>query len=340
MPAAVPALKITEIWTFLKRPLLRKEPAGFPLSERLALILLAGFFLFLNVVFPGLPGMTNEGLLKSQYAAGVFLDLLRENSFWELFRAGRLPAGIEGYQGVVAAYPFLPFLVAFGRNWPVMHYWPLIFDVFTLLFAYLLMKQLAGRRTALLGLALLLIHPTYAMGVRIGGAMVNHMLFYSTGALYFFTRWAFTRRVAWLGAGMIFLGIGISTHIWFFWLLPALALAALAFRAPLQERLDLRPGRRLFRAAAVAVLCFLAGGVVFIYREFVAQTSSYETLAGQFLRPGLEPGFASRLERFWNNALFLHFFLSGDYFFDRIFANARGYVVDPAGNRLFPWVAY
>jgi hypothetical protein len=254
-------------------------------GEIAAVVFLLGAFTAMELAFPTFPAMLfgsgGGGLIMDQFLAAQILDMLRENSLWELFWSGRLPSVRTHYHSTLMAYLYIPFLKVFGRSWMLAKHWPVFWALLSLLFAYLFVRNVFDRRSALLALLLIVVHPTYVMGIRMGGGLLSHMHFFSMGTLCFLGFWWTTRRTVWFGAAMFFIGLGMSTQLWFYWFPAGLLVSGLVFFKEIRERFGLR-GESARRLAGIGLLCLAAGSSLIIYREAVHKLDSLAMLVSRF----------------------------------------------------------
>jgi hypothetical protein len=231
--------------------------------EIAAVGVILGFFLAFQTVRFDLPGgVVWYTLLEEQIIAADLLAFVREGTFWQRLIEGRLPYGRYDYHGTLMAYLFAPVLALAGPDWTVAKQWPLAFAVGGLLFAYGFMRNLFGRSSALLALVLVVLHPSYEMGMRIGHTVIGYMQFFSMGGLYFLERWWNTRRNGHLFAALLLLGLGM-TQLWFYWFWIGLLFVLLFYRADVVRRWP--RGRETAAWAAAGILLGLAP---LLYRDF------------------------------------------------------------------------
>jgi hypothetical protein len=251
-------------------------------TETAAVTGLVLVFLAQQIVYPRLPSLDVSvlGLQFDQHLAARILELIRSESVWRLIAEARLPLERDGYHGTLMAYLYLPFFKFWGTKWWMFKYWHLLLAVPTLVFTYFMTRRLLGRATALLGLALLVIHPNFIGGMRIGPTLLCHMTFFSTGALCFLVYWWFDRRPFFLAVGALLAGAGMATNLWFYWFLAGLALLGVLYAPNFARRAESESSP--FVLFLVAAVCFLIGASPVLYRELALSSSVAEAVSGEF----------------------------------------------------------
>jgi hypothetical protein len=227
--------------------------------------------------------MTLEGLLVDQEKAAVFWSMMKEETLYRLFLLGDFPSRKVEYHGALMSYFYLPFHALFGPNWAVARLWPLLFVVPSLLFAYAFMRNIFGAPAALLSLALLVIHPGYVIGARHSGFVFASMHFFSMGAMWLLARWWIERRTVFFFLAMFFVGMGLSTQLWFVWFFNALAVLGFLFAPAVARRMGLRDRRRLLSWTAAGLGGLALGAALLFYREIVYSFGPARAVLGAVL---------------------------------------------------------
>jgi hypothetical protein len=251
------------------RPMISKGPRAGRAAEFAAVGGLLALFAALTLVKFESPASTWEGTRIVEKAWELVLA-------WESGDHTELLKGYPLYHGEVMAYFLLPFFLKWGAPWGLVQSWVLAMNLFTLLFAYLAVRNVFSRRAALLTLALMAVHPSFIMGTKRFMDAIGAVGFFSVGCLLMLERWWTLRRDAWFGAAMLLLGLGMGTHFWFCWFVTALAVCALLFRRDVAARAGLgRPGRGL-RLALWGAAGLAPGLAPILVREIGSGFASWE----------------------------------------------------------------
>jgi hypothetical protein len=270
-------------------------------------------FLALQLVYPRLPGNVEGGLLLEQFLAKTIKDLIDKSSVWGLFVSGGFPSQRDFYHSVLMAYLYLPVLYLFSPGWFFAKHWHLFFAVPTFVFTYLFARDAFGRRVASAALLFMLLNPTFEASMRSGGTCVSPMLFFSTGALFLFGRWWTTRQTRYWAAGFFVLGAGMSTYLWFYWLLAGLAAGAVLYARSAVERFRIPP-KGWARLAAAGTACFSAGAGLIVYREFFHRLASLRLIGRAVFGSENRHGFLNYFEVLPQRIQLIHEYLSSPGF--------------------------
>jgi hypothetical protein len=257
-------------------------------SEAIGVGFFIAIFFALQLAFPDQPDPYHfrGGLGRDQLVAVRITEMVRQNTFWRSFIEGELPSQRDSYHSLLAAYLFVPFQAFIGSNWWLYKYWHLLFAVPTMLFVYFLARRLFGQAVATGALLLLVVSPSFVSGMRIGGLLYSHMIFFSAGALCFFVSGWFAKRRSYFWFGLFFVGAGLSTHLWFYWFVVGLAALTAIYAGEIRARLKgLRP-RDAVRWGGVGLLSFAAGAGVLIYREMAYPGAAVRRIFGYLTDPG------------------------------------------------------
>jgi hypothetical protein len=233
------------------------------------------FVCFLGFVF-AYPGAVDlylfrAGLGYSQAMAANLAALLQTESISELWRRGAFPGHWESYQGILMMLAFTPFQMVLGSPIWLYEYWHLLFVIPAMLFSYFTLRAVFGRYVALLFLFLLVVHPGFVSGVRMGAETGAHMLFFTTGAAFLAAAAARGRSGCILLAA-VSLAMGMSVKLWFHWLLIGTSAAVLIFRKDCAR--VFRQGHRVSFGLLGGTLALLAAGIwlaepgrIFVYED-------------------------------------------------------------------------
>jgi len=295
----------------------------------LGLALISAVFLVLVLTDSQYVFLPSEGIYNDQYRAAMLLEQWRsgEDSFLGALVEGRLPTGRYRalHHGTFLAYLYLPFHWLLGASWWVARYWCLFLELGALACCYGFMRRVYGPLAALLTLALLVLHPGYVLMLRVGAAFFSPMHLLSCGCLYLCSVWWDTRRPIYLALATATLGLGLSSMIWFGWLVAGLGVAAVVMARPVARRMNLCDASSVARLAGFGLAGGVVGSSLLIYRQWSGQFD----LLGK-VSSDVGGGFGVYLQNIplaW--ATLSEFWWS--------FSDNVTFGINPSPNTLYPW---
>ncbi len=180
-------------------------------------------YLFMSLTYLDLPGLDFD---ESFFVNGALNQNHRRFLEWET-KIGPwvVPVMLMRYIGAVKSYLYMPVFSLFGCD-PVTARVPVIvLGLVTLLMTFLAVREMLGRATALLSLALLATDPSFIFSNRLDWGPVSIMLALKSTSLYLFWRWLNGGGPVPFVAGSFLLGLGFFDKINFIWYVGALGLA-------------------------------------------------------------------------------------------------------------------
>ena len=123
----------------------------------------------------------------------------------------------------------------------------IFYSALGILFTYLFAKELGDNKIGALSALLLALHPAYMYNSIKEGLFtsVPVMTFISMGCLFFFFRWNRRGKITDFLLAFLLMGMGLSTRIWFIWLI--IALIAVKFILKINmSRLTTKSNSRLY----------------------------------------------------------------------------------------------
>jgi hypothetical protein len=279
-------------------------------------------YVLITTAFFSSPGQIND-TLHDEWGAVELAEWAKAGEWTKV-----IAWGCPLYHGRITSYLMMPFAAVLGPSWTFIRLWPVGFGALTLGLTYFWVRDLFERRTAALSVILLLVHPSYIMGTKVGNHPVSMMIFLLVGTLWGFQRWRAGGGPAYLAVSFLLLGIGLGARFWFIWFFISF-LAGILWLAIEKRRWGV-PGRDwTFRDAAVAFVAFLVGGSPVLYTELAWNFSFVQSVLQRlWMSPGGElafPGIPALLGDF-------HLMLSGQYFFDYLF---KARTVPAGGDAVF-----
>jgi 4-amino-4-deoxy-L-arabinose transferase-like glycosyltransferase len=194
---------------------------GWWMLVALALLL----YLALALYQLDLPGLNYDETLDAVPAMQV-VQHQRVDSFATLKLGGRSwPLMTMPYVGVTTTNLLMPVFALFGASVATVRGTAVLIGLISLLLSFGFLREIFDRRVAALSILLLAVNPSFVFWSRMG-AWVQLVLFPITIlALWFLFRWYRRRQPAYLVLAAFMLGMGMGTHIQFFWMWVALSLA-------------------------------------------------------------------------------------------------------------------
>jgi len=296
--------------------------------EILGLALISFVFLLLVLMDSQYVFLPSEGIFNDQYLAAQLLEQFRgpEDSFWRALTEARLPAGRDPvWHGRLFTYLYMPFHAIFGAHWNLARYWCLLFTLGSLAFTYGFMRRVYGPAAAMTAIFLLVVHPGYMMMIRIGSAFFSPMHFFSCGCLYFSSLWWDTRRHVFFGIAIAFIGLGLSTMLWFGWFALGMAVATAFLARKIFVRMRLTDWKSALRLVLAGTVGLLAGSVLLLYREWSGESDLLNRVSSD-VGSGLG-SYISTIPSSWSTISEIWWSFSSNVSF----------AINPAANMLYPW---
>jgi 4-amino-4-deoxy-L-arabinose transferase-like glycosyltransferase len=172
-----------------------------------------------------LPGLNYDETLDAVPAMQV-VQHQRVDSFATLKIGGRSwPLMTMPYVGVTTTHILMPVFALFGASVTTVRGTAVLIGLISLLLSFGFLRELFDRRVAALSILLLAVNPSFVFWSRMG-AWVQLVLFPITIlALWSLFRWYRRRQSGYLVLAGFMLGLGLGSHIQFFWMWVALPLA-------------------------------------------------------------------------------------------------------------------
>jgi hypothetical protein len=271
--------------------------------EIAALAACVGLFVVLTTYRLDTPALIWDSLMD-EYSASRWAQPLRDLK-WP---PPEFYLGSPLYHGRLTSYLMLPLFLLGGPSYALVKAWPVLFGVLTVLLTWLFARNAFGRRTALLTVMLLVIHPSFVGGIRIGNMQASYMLVFSVGSLYFLMQWWIHGRTRDLLSAFFLLGLGLATRIWFLWYAAAIFATGLVFRREVVHRLQARGNAA--EAVVDAAAAFGVGAMPVLSYEFRSNFASLKRLAEGHAADGLGATLVRNLAGAWRNVSGM---LSGDW---------------------------
>jgi 4-amino-4-deoxy-L-arabinose transferase-like glycosyltransferase len=195
--------------------------AGWWIVVALALLL----YLVLALYQLDLPGLNYDETLDAVPAMQV-VQHQHVDSFATLKIGGRSwPLMTMPYVGVTTTHLLMPVFALFGASVTTVRGTAVLIGLISLLLSFGFLRELFDRRVAALSVLLLAVNPSFVFWSRMG-AWVQLVLFPITIlALWSLFRWYRRRQSAYLVLAAFLLGLGLGSHIQFFWMWVALPVA-------------------------------------------------------------------------------------------------------------------
>lgn len=266
------------------------------------------------------PGFPYDGVVEIK--ALKIAEIMGQKSLWTMLREGDLAVNL--YHGTMTAHFLAPFVYFFGPNWTLARFFPVFFGLLALLFVYLFARDYFGRTAAMAALFLLVIHPPWLMGIKIGHRFESESITYGMAALLCLGWWWKSRRPVFLGLGTFWLGWGLGSRLYFVWFLNAVVLLGIVMGREIVRRWS---GGELVKMAAWGLGGFLAGAF-FLMQGMAKSTPGF--LIGELLDPDNPNGILHYAANFWAVLDLFHSMLDGSRFMELQFAEKHG-------NFLYPW---
>ena len=124
------------------------------------------------------------------------------------------------YVGPIDTYSLLPFFALFGVSIYSLRFATIFYGLIALIFFYLFSKQLFNRWIAMISVILLALSPTFIFYNRQGLFTNSVILLPLFGSLYFFLLGLIKKKAWCYYIGFIFMGIGCTTKLSFWWTIP------------------------------------------------------------------------------------------------------------------------
>ncbi|HRY29036.1 MAG TPA: glycosyltransferase family 39 protein [Elusimicrobiota bacterium] len=305
-----------------------------PAAEFSAFVLLLGLFLLFTLRCFHSPGFIIDNL-ANEYKSAHFAEALRSGTFGlrDVLRQFHPPL----YHGEMTTLLMLPFFYVWGRGFLLVKLWPIVAGGLTVLLAYFLARKMFSGRVALLSTFLLVLHPSFILGVKSGNFQVSYMILFSTGSVFLFFLWWTSHRTMYIFLGMVLVGLGIGTRMWFVWYVLALILCALLFFKELWSRGFFRQKKRLLLGSALGIAGFVLGGF-FTLRTEIAEGRIWDAVHSRINKEAFAPAETVRSPRLalitarWEDLAGL---LKGQTFFHLLFDRN---IPRSMGNFLYPWL--
>ena len=208
------------------------------------------FFFLAGLAFVPLLGLQNDEAL---FASGIFEPFGAAEFRWVF--GHKLPMMLMTYVGGLKSWLYTPIFRLWAPSPASIRVPAVLAATAALLFYFLLFHRAAGRRAAVIGLALLAADPMFLLTATYdwGPVALQHLLF--GAALFLLLRWHQRKYTGWasLAGGFFLLGLALWNKAIFSWMLAGLAAATVAVFP--RELLRALTPRRL----AVAFFSFALG---------------------------------------------------------------------------------
>jgi 4-amino-4-deoxy-L-arabinose transferase-like glycosyltransferase len=200
---------------------IRASRGGWWIVVALALLLYLVFALYQL----DLPGLNYDETLDAVPAMQV-MQHQRVDSFTTLKIGGRSwPLMTMPYVGVTTTHLLMPVFALFGASVTTVRGTAVLIALISLLLSFAFLREFFDRRVAALSILLLAVNPSFVFWSRMG-AWVQLVLFPITIlALWSLFRWYRRGKSLYLVLAAFLLGLGLGSHIQFFWMWVALPLA-------------------------------------------------------------------------------------------------------------------
>jgi hypothetical protein len=224
------------------------------------------YFAF-SITLLHLPGLQYDELL---FVNGALGNIDGNFISWDVEIAGRrIPLILMRYIGALKALLYTPIFALFGTSAAAVRLPVVLVGLATLVFTYRLVRDMLGKREALVAFVLLASDPAFIFANRLDWGPVSLMLALKMSSLYLLWRWLQTGRLRLLGLASFLLGLGLFDKVTFAWFLGALGVAfPLCFAKELRARWSRR-------APAVALGCFILGSWPLIAYNVKSQLETF-----------------------------------------------------------------
>jgi hypothetical protein len=293
--------------------LLNNLPGRFTPREGILIAVCVLVFLGLTLDRLTSPALVWDNL-GDEYVGAQWAEHLRET--------GRLRRDFfQGYglhHGRIRSYlMMLPFLLL-EPSYAFVKLWPVLFGLAALLAMYAFVRKVFDPATALLSLALIVVHPSFISGIRTGPRHDATTVFFFAASLYGLARWWMHGSKKSLAAGVFLASFGLGTRLWYGWYFGGLILTMLAFRKDLARKVGAAGPAERTRTIGTAAAAFLIGCLPLIWHEIRTDFASLREIFGHY---GSTPGHGAftLVERIQVTAMSFFKFLSGRWAFDNQF---------------------
>jgi hypothetical protein len=195
----------------------------------LALIIALCLFLALGAHQLSLPGLHYDeakeaGVNAMQIVTGQPVTAFRDATV----RIGsvELPLMVQDYIGATNVILLAPFLALGGVNEVALRWMPLLLAALTVIFVWLVAKELGGPVAAALAVLLLAVNPSFIFWSRQGIFVTNLTALLLVAALYFMARWYRSRRPFDLCVAAFLMGLGVYGKLLFVWAIVGIGVIA------------------------------------------------------------------------------------------------------------------
>jgi len=231
----------------------------------LVVILLVATFFRTHLFEAAPPGLQHDEIFKANFA----LDVLD----------GGWPAFFDPNGGEEALFPYLAALSisVFGHNFFALRFVSLVCGVFSIALSYSVIRELLGRRVALLTTAAVAISFWHVFDSRVALRPIT-LLLMAEVSFYLFWRGLKRGEMMWFALDGVFLGASFYTYTSGFLVPATIIVFILLYLLPFQRALLLQRWRGILLALTIALIIFAPMGY-HIYTHPVASTARARDLS-------------------------------------------------------------
>ena len=231
----------------------------------LVVILLVATFFRTHLFEAAPPGLQHDEIFKANFA----LDVLD----------GGWPAFFDPNGGEEALFPYLAALSisVFGHNFFALRFVSLVCGVFSIALSYCVIRELLGRRVALLTTAAVAISFWHVFDSRVALRPIT-LLLMAEVSFYLFWRGLKRGEMMWFALDGVFLGASFYTYTSGFLVPATIIVFILLYLLPFRRALLLQRWRGILLALTIALIIFAPMGY-HIYTHPVASTARARDLS-------------------------------------------------------------
>jgi uncharacterized membrane protein len=238
-------------------------------KDKIILFGLIIFYLILELLSINLGGVYCDEAMPACGALSIIIPVEPFGPYasfnFRLFKKD-FPIMIVDYYSALESYILIPFFLLFGINVVALRLCPIIFEMFALIFLYILLKELFNRKIALVTLFILIINSVFLYYVKTGIHTASILHFTSILCLLLLWKWykENKNKNKYLYFTIFLLGIGISIRMWFVWFVNTIIILSILFINKIKNTLK----KNIFRYTIYGTLFFSLGIILFIIYNF------------------------------------------------------------------------
>jgi len=252
-------------------------------KSKTILCILIVLYLILELLSINLGGVYSD---EAYPACGSLQVLKQKGPFMISFKLFNryFPFMLCDYHSALESYILLPFFILFGINVIALRLCPIIFEMFSLIFLYIFLKELFNKKVAFITLFLLIINSLFLYFVKTGLNTASLLHFASITSLFLLWKWYKQKKNIYFYLAALLLGIGISIRSWFLWFVNALIILSILFINKLKDNLK----KKILRYTIFGVLFFSLGIILFIIYNFKSNFATVRYTVKHFRRTHTE----------------------------------------------------